>query len=346
MEEIQRYTFYINSAQATSYIGTTTTNFNINLDRVLNLLSKRGRFALLMHSISIPFSFYQLDSSFNILSIIAYDATGNSKTVTISLTVGNYTATSILTELSTQLTTSLQTSSGSYVGYTPVFAFSYNVNNGLTTLLMKFGYQLTLSFSTNTTIGQFFGFTTNQTISSVLTVTSTSIVVTNPIYLLYLRSLNLVQFNNKEFIVNKNNTISTIIYRIPITTQTSTYIHYLSTTTDPFFISNTNITNFQFQLTNCLNTTSLDLQGLNFQFKFSIVEYQVPFFEPLEQLSNLITPQGEPEPNPELEKLKIEYDKNLEKLKKYKSRLEQSLETIKKKNLLAEETLPSILEKT
>jgi hypothetical protein len=103
-------------------------------------------------------------------------------------------------------------------------------------------------------------------------------------------------------------------------------------TSDPFFISNTNITNFQFQLTNCINTTSINLQGLNFQFKFSIVEYEIPKFEPLEQLSNLLTPQGEPEPNPELENLKIEYDKNLEKLKKYKLKLEKSLEQIKNEN--------------
>jgi hypothetical protein len=262
-----------------------------------------------------------MDSSINTLSVSVRDATGNIKNGNITLTPGNYNATSILTELSTQLTTFCQTSSGTYVGYTPVTFFSYNTNTGLTSLSLKFGYNITLNFSTNLSFGGFFGFTTNQTFNSSTTVTSSSIVVTNPIYCLFLRSPNLIQYNNKEFIVSgSSDIISNIIYRVPISTQTGTYIQYILNT-DPFFISNTNISQFQFLLTNCINNTAVDLQSLAFQFKFSVVEYEIPSYEPISQIAYQIVSTETIE---DIEDMKDEHKKLLKKLERYKSILEKN----------------------
>ena len=317
LTEIQRYTFYINSLQRSSG---TNTNFSITTNKVMKLLSKGGRFALVMHSISIPFSFYQLDSTFNTLSVRFTSATGVLKTVTITFTQGNYTATSILTELSTQLTASAQTTSGTYVGYTPLFAFSYSNSTGFSTLIMKFGYRIDLYFSGNTTLGSFFGMTTDQILSTVNSPVSTSIVVCNPVYLLYLRSSNLVQFNNREYITSSD-TISSIIYRIPVMTQSQTYIHHISNS-DPFFISNDNINSINFQLTTNLNsTTSLNLQGLSFQFKLSIIEYMFPEYPALQQLSQVVTPVAQLDVN----KLKDEYLASVLELRDYKRKIEDNL---------------------
>jgi len=333
LTEIQRYTYYINSLQKSSG---TNTNFTITTNKVLRLLSKGGRFALVMHSISIPFSFYQLDSTFNTLSIRVADATGDLKTGTITFTEGNYTATSILTELSTKLTTFAQTSSGAYTGYTPLFAFSYNANSGFSTLILKFGYQIDLYFSTNTTLGSFFGMTTDQILSTVSSPVSTSIVVCNPVYLLYLRSNNLTQFNNREYITSSD-TVSSIIYRIPVMTQSQTYIHHISNS-DPFFISNDNINSFSFQLTTNLNLNSINLQGLSFQFKFSIIEYAVPKYEPL-QLFNSSPKIEDLEPGAVLETERL---KNISELKSLKetlkllvSREKNSLEDLVKKKKIS-----------
>lgn len=323
--EIQRYTYYINSLQRNSG---TNTNFTITTNKVMKLLSKGGRFALVMHSISIPFSFYQLDSTFNTLSVRVADATGDLKTGTITFTQGNYTATSILTELSTQLTTFAQASSGAYTGYTPLFAFSYNASSGFSTLILKFGYQIDLYFSTNTTLGSFFGMTTDQILSTVNSPISTSIVVCNPVYLLYLRSSNLVQFNNREYITSSD-TISSIIYRIPVMTQAQTYIHHISNS-DPFFISNDNINSINFQLTTNLNsTTSLNLQGLPFQFKLSLIEYMFPEYPPLQQLSSV--PSQNSMSEVDVNKLKDEYIASVQELRDVRKTLEENLNKYKTK---------------
>jgi hypothetical protein len=296
----------------------------------MKILSKGGRFALVMHSISIPFSFYQLDSTFNTLSVQFTSATGVLKTVTITFTEGNYTATSILTELSTKLTVSAQTSSGTYVGYTPLFAFSYNNSTGFSTLILKFGYRIDLYFSGNTTLGSFFGMTTDQILSTVNSPVSTSIVVCNPVYLLYLRSSNLVQFNNREYITTSDS-ISSIIYRIPVMTQSQTYIHHISNS-DPFFISNDNINSINFQLTTNLNsTTSLNLQGLPFQFKLSLIEYLFPAYIPLQQLSQISSPK---DTEVDVNKLKDEYIASVQELRDYKKKIEENL--TKYKNRIAD----------
>ena len=319
LTEVQRYTFYVNSLQRSSG---TNTNFTINTQKVIKLISQRGRFALVMHSISIPFSFYQLDSTFNTLSVRVSDGT-NLKTGTITLAEGNYTATTILNELSDKLTTFAKTSSAPYVGYTPLFAFSYNVSTGFSTLIMKTGNPINLYFSTNTTLGQFFGMTTDQILSTVSTPISNTIVVCNPVYLLYLRSSNLVQFNNREYITSSD-TISSIVYRIPVMTQSQTYIHHISNS-DPFFISNDNINSINFQLTTNLNsTTSLNLQGLSFQFKFSIIEYLFPDFTPLKQFSQIA-----PTPTEDINKLKDEYIANIQELRDYKKKVEENMNKYK-----------------
>jgi hypothetical protein len=307
--EVQRYTYYVESSQRSSG---TNTNFTINVKNILTLQAKRGRWALVMHSITIPFSFNQLDSTINVLQVRVADATGNTKTGNLTFTTGNYTALSILDELKTQLIKFCQISSGSYVGYTPVPAFTYNQNTGFTTLFLTSGYTMQFYFSLNTKLGGFFGFITDQTISAVLFATSTQIVCTNPVNVLYLRSGSLVQFNNREFIVQKDD-VSDIIYRVPIGTQVGTYIHQLYTT-DPFYVTNNNITSFNFYLTNNLNYNDISLQNLPWSFKFSMIEYQMPMFDPLIPIVSMNPIQSKKE----IDELKNKYEKELEKLLKYK----------------------------
>jgi hypothetical protein len=167
-------------------------------------------------------------------------------------------------------------------------------------------------FSLNIKLGGFFGFITDQTISAVLFATSTQIVCTNPVNVLYLRSGSLIQFNNREFIVQKDD-VSDIIYRVPIGTQVGTYIHQLYTT-DPFYVTNNNITSFNFYLTNNLNYNDISLQNLPWSFKFSMIEYQMPLFDPLIPIVSMNPIQSKNE----IDELKNKYEKELEKLLKYK----------------------------
>jgi hypothetical protein len=109
-----------------------------NVSQVVNLKATNSLFKIVVHNAVIPFSFYQLGSDINTLSC-TFVNNGNSKTATITLTAGNYTTVSVLAELSSVLTTACQTSSGSYVGFTPTFNFTYSTTTCKSTLSMTAG---------------------------------------------------------------------------------------------------------------------------------------------------------------------------------------------------------------
>jgi hypothetical protein len=287
-----------------------------------------------MHRITIPFSFNQLDTSINILEVRIADSTGNTKTGNLTFTPGNYTAVSILTELQTQLTKFAVISSGSYVGYTPTYNFQYSSSTGLTTLILNTGYVMELHFSKNTKLGGFFGMITDQTISTSLFAVSSQIVCTNPVNVLYLRS-SLVQLNNREYIVEKDQ-ISDIVYSVPIATQVGTYIHHVSNS-DPFYVINNNINSFTFYLTNNLNYNPISLQNLPWSFKFSMIEYEMPEYEPLIQIISV--PKNE---KSEIDELKDRYDKELKRLEKYQELLKRLPFVSKEEKDLSSSKKPSL----
>jgi hypothetical protein len=100
MTEIARYTFHIQSNKRS---GGTSTDMTINTVNTIALKSKRGRFQIVVHECTVPFSFYQMSSDISTLQCVFTDTTGNPKTANITLTNGNYTTVSILSELSTKL---------------------------------------------------------------------------------------------------------------------------------------------------------------------------------------------------------------------------------------------------
>jgi hypothetical protein len=138
--------------------------------------------------------------------------------------------------------------------------------------------QITMSFALNPILGKFFGFTTNQTLSTVSTPVSSQIAVANPVNCLFLRCSSLRQEYNREFIVEKG-AFSDIVYKLPIGTQQNTYIQS-SIEGDPIYLLDDNIVQLNFYLTTNLSYTPVDLKGLdNFNFSFSFREVLLPTFE-------------------------------------------------------------------
>ena len=179
-----------------------------------------------------------------------------------------------------------------------------------------------MHFASHLNLGTFFGFDTNRTISSVLAVTSTKICVANPVNYLLVRSGNLQQAWNREFIV-ETDTFSDILYRVPVGTGQNTWLQHLSNT-DPVEISNNNINSINIYLTTNLTYTPIDLQGITWAISFSIIEKKRPTFVSLttKLLANLPQPQPQETSTEEIAKLEAEYQKNLDRLEKYKKRLE------------------------
>lgn len=324
-KEIAKYTFHVSSDKRSAG---TATDMTLSLANTISLKSKTGRFMLIVHAVNIPFSYYQLSSEINTLECIFTDASGNPKTATISLGIGNYTTVSILAELSSKLITMAQASSGSYVGYTPTLNFTYSSTTSKSTFAMSnpANASIQMKFATNTNLGIFFGLSTNITISTASTIVSTKVAVANPVNYLLIRSGNLQQIYNREYIV-ENDVFSDILYRVPVGTQQNTWIqHHMDGY--PIFISNNLITTINIYLTTNLTYNPIDLQGIGWAISFSIIEVEAPEFVSIGQttISNFITPTpveqpGEPEPTPEEEALKKAYEDELAKLEVYKNKL-------------------------
>jgi len=327
MNEIARYTFHVNSDKRSSG---TSTDMTLAMKNTITLKSINSSFYIDVHSANVPFSFYQLSSEINTLQCVFTDINGFPKTVNVSLAVGNYTTVSVLTELSTKLIAAAQLTFLGYTPFTPVLNFSYSTTTAKSTYIMTgpANASIQMNFASNTVLGTFFGFTTNQLISSVLSVTSTNTCVANPVNYLLIRSGNLIQSNNREYII-ESDVFSDILYRVPVGTSQNTWLQHLADT-DPVQIANDKITSINIYLTTNLTYTPIELQGVNWAISFSIIEIENVSYKPLTDLlvSNLPPPTNELQANmttEEVNKLEKEYNDNLTKIEEYKKRLESRL---------------------
>lgn len=325
MNEITRYTFHVNSNKRSSG---TNTDMTLSLKNTLVLRSINSSFYIDVHSANVPFSFYQLSAEINTLQCIFTDTLGIPKTVNVTLTVGNYTTITVLTELSTRLIAEAQVAEVGYTPFIPVLNFSYSLITGKSTYIMTgpANASIQMNFSLNNNLGTFFGFTANQFISSSLSVTSQNVCVANPVNYLLIRSGNLIQSQDREFII-ESDVFSDILYRIPVGTSQNTWLQHLADT-DPVMIVNDKITSINLYLTTNLTYTPIELQGVTWAISFSIIERENVVYKPLTDLliSNLPPPpQDQPKANmtpEEVAKLEKEYQDNLTKLEEYKKRIE------------------------
>lgn len=323
MTSIARYQFHVKSTKRSSG---TNTDLDIKMNQILTLKSANGYFRVRVEGATIPFSFYQLSSSINTLQVELTN--GGSKNVVITIPPGNYTTTSVLNLFKELLSTTAQVTDGTYIGFNPTLLFSYSSSTGRDTLIMSdVGPSITLRFDLNQDLGRFFGFETSQTISSSNSPVSTKIAVSNPVYQLYLRSGNLQQLYNREYIVEED-VYSDIFYTIPITTNTNTYIQ-INHSGDEISIRNNDIQSINWYLTTNLSYDPIDLQGLDFNFVFTIDEIEQVDYKP-RVASDLLTSRA---PVPvDVESLQTEKEEIMKKLDVYKRKLSRGIP----ENLLSE----------
>lgn len=318
MNSIARYQYHIRSSKRSSG---TNTDLNIKLSQLLNLRSANGLFRVKIEAATIPFSFYQLSSDINTLQVELTN--GGTKTVQISLTPGNYTTSSILNLLKDQIVATAAISSGGYIGFAATIAATYSSTTGKDTItLAEVGPVIVLRFDLNQDLGRFFGFETSQSLSSATPITSTKIAVANPVYQLYIRSGNLQQLSNREFIVEED-TFSDIYYTIPITTNQNTYIQ-TNHEGDEIWIANDSISEMNWYLTTNLSYTPIDLQGLDWSFVFVIDEVERPDYKP--RVAAITTLLQAPPPTPiDVEALTRQKQELLSKLAVYKNKLSRGM---------------------
>jgi len=316
MTEIARYTFHIASNQRNSG---TNTDMNIQLSQIITRLAAKSQLQSIIHGITIPFSFYQLSSDIATLDVSVF---GYSPDGTITLTPGNYTTVSVLTELSTKLTAYCAALSPTF---TPTFTFTYSTTTGRTTLVSNSTRSITLKFGSNTNLGLFFGFSANTTFTTTST-TGDKAAVANPVTYLLLRSPSLRQFKNREWVVEKD-TFSDILYRIPISTNVGTYIQWYGDSERVVLVNDT-LSLLNFYLTTNLSYTPIDLQGLPFSFHMTIIEMLQPDYIPITN-STLVNVAAEPPTNTEeIDRLQKERDDALRRLENYKKKLTKTVDNV------------------
>ena len=318
MLPIASYQFHVKSSKRSSG---TETDFNLKMNQILSLRSGKGVFRVQIQGTTIPFSFYQLSSDINTLQ--AELTNGGSKTVTLSLTPGNYTTASILNLLKDQIVSSAALSSGGFIGYAANLVFTYSAATGRSTLATTdIGPSIVLRFDLNPELGRFFGFEASQTISSVSTPVSTKIAVANPVYQLYIRSGNLQQIYNREYIV-ESDVYSDIFYTIPIQSNTNTYIQ-TAQQGDEIYVANNDISEINWYLTTNLSYTPIDLQGLDWSFVFTIDEIERPDYTPRTAAINTLLQTPVPKPV-DTDALQRQREDILSKLEVYKKKLSKGL---------------------
>ena len=284
MATIAQYSFYVSSDKRQSG---TNTDMNIQMSQIITRQAKNSHFQATVHGTTIPFSFYQLSSDINSLAVIIQQG-ANIKTATLTMTVGNYSTESVLVELATKLTAICAGNIAPCVSFTPTFSFVYNTTTSKSSLTILSVVpanapantsQITLGFSSNLSLGLFFGFTSSPTFAIGLSATGSKPAVANPVSYLLLRSPSLRQYKNREWIVEQD-VFSDILYHIPVQTNVNTYINWYGDS-HPVSLVNDTISNLNFYLTTNLSYTPIDLQDLPWSFRMTITEVLQPNYESL-----------------------------------------------------------------
>jgi hypothetical protein len=281
-------------------------------------------FYVQVHTVEIPFCFYQLDSAINTIRVEFADLSiPVQKSSTISLTPGNYNCITVLEELRQKLIAEAQITSGLYIGFVPNLTFTYSPSTGKNTLRMNnAGYSITILFDNNQDLGTFFGFSNSITLFNNVDNVSDKIAVANPITSLYVRCPTFKQIKNREFLI-ETDAYSDILDKIPITTEQNTYITYF-VDSEPIYITDNFINEFNIYLTNNINYNPIDLQGLDWIITMSIAEVVRPRFEPIKPIIDFIgslrREEGEEVKQNEnlIESLERQKNEILGKLEKYK----------------------------
>jgi hypothetical protein len=249
--------------------------------------------------------------------------------VTVVVPPGNYTTSSVANALAAALTTACQISAPPYVGFNPQLTFTYSSITGQDTFVMASPTgSITLRFDLNQNLGLFFGFSTSITLSSAASQVSTKTAVANPVNRLYVRSGDLHQLRNREWVV-ETDTFSDILYHIPITTNQNTYIHW-NETQESVFINEEFINSFNIYLSTNLSYTPIDLRGLDWSVTMYIEEIIPPSYQPI--LPTELSMPVQPQITEEQQKLLALRDEELQKMEKYKQKL---LKKIPDKNVLS-----------
>ena len=281
MTEINNYHFYINSSNRTSG---TSNDFSYMLKRPIILTNSSHHLEIKVKAVSIPYSFTQVLSPYNILYcdvniggvyIDENTISGGTNYLNNPLTItpANYNITTLLAEVSTQLLTFLN------LGSTTVLntAFTYNLNTLKIRLSLTGTYAFTIFVRFKTTgvdMSKMLGITSQKWFGKTTVipvyVNGDQPVNLYPISNLFIRSTSLLQTTAYENMFSQND-VSNILVQIPIRTQSNTYITYTNELDIRSRLTNSVVDNINLSISDS-RAYAISLNNLDWNVMISIYE--------------------------------------------------------------------------
>ena len=272
--EVNRYHLYLSSSKRQAG---TIEDYSIALKRPILLKNPHHYFKIIVKEATIPYTFQQVNPSYNKFSYRLLRNGFQYPDKTFSLASGNYTILTLLKEIASKLALDIT----SYVaGYSPVFKFTYDrnsmfctfalVNDGVSSNIITI---LPLTDQVSTMVGVVTNSSFGNNGSTVFSCSSSQPVNVSPITSVYVRSESLKQSNlSTENLVNRDDS-SDILLQIPITQQPTSWIQYQNELNIENQIVNGVINDVSLYLSDN-RSYGLDLRGIEWSCMLTIIEYE------------------------------------------------------------------------
>jgi hypothetical protein len=280
MTEINRYHIFVNTALRNSS-SQSSSNFTIQVNPPLTKLHPNHYFTAQIVSVEIPYTWNQINSTNNILQM-----TYQSITYNLTITPGNYSVYSLITELSNQVNKTIPSHPWSdnttYNPNTGIISFGItNLPSGSTTT-----YTISYNFPANPFLARMFGCLNNSSIIygyglvsgiyQYINVSGSTNVNLNPVSSIYIRSSNLKQIKNQEnLVVGYGQDPSDILCKLQVYTPPKTWIFYNGELGLSAKITNPIIDKLDIYLSDN-SSFDLNLNNNDWTFRISFIEYK-PF---------------------------------------------------------------------
>jgi hypothetical protein len=289
----------------------THSDATFNLVKPLTLSTKGSSyFRIKLISAVIPFSFTQINSSNNIVNI-----TINSVPNTLTIPYGNYNIINLLAEIKKQLLVLLPTNT---------FGFTYSNSTNKVSMIVLTGSAVAIEIFDSGKVNSLtlmLGFTSTFNFSNVITATSQQNVNVSPAKSLFIRSATLLQSQNYESIITKNN-FSDIIGQVQIYNGSQSFLNFYDANNFYSRLNNVAIDNINLYITDATNDNEIINLMLDSSYCLEIQE----ILQPSLVNSNGIQPSQE-------ELLRDEVKNVGTEIMKKKSELLNELERKKNKNV-------------
>jgi hypothetical protein len=321
MEVIKSYNLFLDSSQLDySDVGNPASYFMF-LRKPITKSAKSSQFRIKIFQACIPFSFTEINASNNILSY-----TYNSSPYTLTIPIGSYSITALLTYIQTYIQTT----------HTITLNFTFNTSTNLSNLAFALtqtgSHSITFTYiPSNKLVLKQMGFLNATTFSItsgvLLTATSAQSVNVSPSKNLYIRSDNLQQGANSQEAISTKIILSDILAIIPINVPFGNYINYYDTTSFFVYINNETIDGVSLYLTDATSDQILTGLLLNWSCSMIIEEVLIKSDINVEHITgqNLISKQNDKIVN------QLETDKQnaINELQKERERLMNEIINIK-----------------